>query len=52
MTNRLTALVLVAAIGSILAACGSPSEDVPSLNTDDTQRLKATAVVEEEPLDD
>lgn len=46
MTNRLAALVLVAAIGSILVACGSTAEDVPSLEA------TPTAAVGEEPLDD
>lgn len=46
MTNRLAVLVLVAAIGSILVACGSASEDVPSLS------VTPTAAVEVEPLTD
>ena len=52
MTTKLAKLILVTVIGLILVACGSDSNDVPSLNTDDTQRVESTAAVEEEPLDD
>ena len=51
-TIKLIQLTLVAAIGLVLAACGSDSEDVPSLNTEDTRVVEPTAAVEEEPLDD
>ena len=40
MTNRLARLMLVAVIGLILVACGSDSSDVPSLNTEGTQRVE------------
>ena len=46
MTNKLAMLILVAAIGLVLAACGSASGDVPSLGA------TPTAVAEEETLDD
>ena len=46
MTSRLTTLVLLAAIGLVLAACGSDSDDVPSLEA------TPTAVVAEDTLDD
>jgi len=46
MTNKLAKLMLVAAVGLVLAACGSTSDGVPSLGA------TLTAVVEEEPLDD
>jgi hypothetical protein len=46
MTARLTALVLLAATGLFLVACGSGSDDVPSLGA------TPTAVVEEKTLDD
>ena len=46
MTNRLARLMLVAVIGLVLAACGSDSGDVPSLEA------TPTSVVEEEALDD
>jgi hypothetical protein len=52
MTTKLAKMILVTGIGLSLVACGSDSNDVPSLNTDDTQRVESTAVVEEEPLDD
>ncbi len=57
MTNRLTKSILVAAIGLVLAACGSDSGDVPSLNTEDTQVAEpATGAVAanaaDAPLDD
>jgi len=52
MTTKLAKLILVTVSALILVACGSDSNDVPSLNTDDTQRVEYTAVVEEEPLDD
>lgn len=52
MTTKLAKMILVTGIGLILVACGSDSNDVPSLNTDDTQGVESTAVVEEEPLDD
>jgi len=46
MPNKLTRLVLLAAVGLLLAACGSVSDDVPSL------RATPTRVVEEKTLDD
>ena len=46
MTNKHVGLILVIAIGLVLAACGSASDDVPSLGA------TPTAVVEEEALDD
>jgi hypothetical protein len=46
MTDKLTTLVFLAAIGLVLVACGSNINDVPSLGA------TPTAVVEEEPLDD
>ena len=46
MTNKLTTLVFLAAIGLFLVACGSASDDVPSLEA------TPTAVVEEKTLDD
>ena len=52
MTNKLIKLILVAAIGLVLAACGSDSDDVPSLNTEDTPVVEPTTVVEDEPLND
>jgi len=57
MTNNLARLILVIVSALTLVACGSNSSDVPSLNTDDTQRVESAtdavdAVVEEEPLDD
>ena len=52
MKNKLAKLLLVAAIALMLVACGSNASDVPSLNTEGTQRAEPTAVVEEEPLDD
>lgn len=45
MTNRLTTLILVAVMGLVLAACGSASDDVPTLGA------TPTAVVDDEPLD-
>ena len=45
MTYKLAMLILVAAIGLVLVACGSASGDVPSL------AATPTAVIEEEPLD-
>ena len=52
MTNKLIKLILVAAIGLILVACGSDSSDVPSLNTEDTQRVEPTADAADAALDD
>jgi hypothetical protein len=52
MKNKLAKGILVAVISLMLVACRSNSSDVPSLSTDDTQRVKSTAVVEEEPRDD
>jgi hypothetical protein len=46
MTARLTALILLVATGLFLVACGSGSDDVPSLGA------TPTAVVEEKTLDD
>ena len=44
--------MLAAAVGLILAACGSDSKDVASLNTVDTQQVEAAEPIVEEPLDD
>jgi hypothetical protein len=53
MTNKLTKLILLAVIGILLlAACGSNSEDVPSLNTEDTQVVEPTADAADDVLDD
>lgn len=52
MTNRLAVLVLVAVIGLSLVACGSNSSDVPSLDTEDTQRAEPTAESADATLDD
>ena len=46
MKNKTAKLILVVAIGLLLAACGSSSNDVPSLGA------TPTAVVEQETLDD
>lgn len=46
MKNKTTKLILVVAISLLLAACGSTSDDVPSLEA------TPTAVVEQETLDD
>jgi hypothetical protein len=46
MKTKTAKLILVAAIGLLLAACGSAAEDVPSL------RATPTAFVEQEILDD
>lgn len=46
MTNKLAKLILVVAIGMVLAACGSESEDVASL------AATPTAAVEDAVLDD
>jgi len=46
MTTKLPALVLLAAVGLVMAACGSGAADVPSLEA------TPTSVVEEETLDD
>jgi len=44
MTNKLAKLILLAAIGLVLVACGSASDDVPSLTTtEDTQVVTPTA---------
>jgi hypothetical protein len=52
MTNKLAKLILVAVIGIlVLAACGSDSEDVPSLN-EDTQVVEPTAEAADAALDD
>jgi hypothetical protein len=40
-------LILVMAIGLFLVACGSGSDDVPSLNTDDTQLVEPTAAADD-----
>ncbi len=47
MTNKLLKLILIAVLG-ILAACGSDSEDVPSLATKDTQEAKPTKTLDDE----
>ena len=52
MTKRLARLILVALIGLALAACGSDSNDVPSLNAEDTQRAEPTADLADAALDD
>ena len=46
MINKLSKLMLVAAIGLVLAACGSESSDVPSLGA------TPTPAVDKAPLDD
>ncbi len=43
MTNKLARLILLTAMSLLLAACGSDSSDVPSLNIEDTQRVEPTA---------
>jgi hypothetical protein len=52
MTNRMAVMVLVTAIGFVLVACSSTSDDVPSFDTGAGQQADPTAVVEEEPLGD
>ena len=52
MKNKLAKLMLVAAVGLLLFSCRSSSNEVASLNNDETQRGKPTAVVEDEPMND
>jgi hypothetical protein len=52
MTNKLARLILVITIGWVLVACGSASDDVPSLNTEDTQVAEPTADAADAVLDD
>ena len=53
MTGKLAKLVLIAAIGLVLVACGSDSGDVPSLRTtEDTQVVEPTADAADAVLDD
>jgi len=42
MTNKLAKLIPVAVITLILVACGSDSNDVPSLSSEGTQRAEPT----------
>ncbi len=42
MTNKLMKLILVTAIGLVLAACGSDSNDVASLRTTENTQVEAT----------
>jgi hypothetical protein len=49
MTNKLPKILLIAVLGILaLAACGSDSEDVPSLATKDTQEVKPTQALDDE----
>jgi hypothetical protein len=50
MTNNLAKLILVIVSALLLVACGSNSSDVPSLNTEGTQRIEPTtdAALDEE----
>jgi hypothetical protein len=50
MKNKWAKWMLVAAMGLMIVACRSKTNDVPSLDTE--QRTTPTATVEEEPLDD
>ena len=50
MRNKWVKWMLVAAIGLVIVACRSKTNDVPSLDTE--RRATPTAAVEEEPLDD
>jgi hypothetical protein len=53
MADKLTRPTLWAVIGILLlAACGSNSDDVPSLNTEDTQVVEPTAEAADGVLDD
>ncbi len=52
MTNKLAKLILVAVTGLTLVACGSDSNDVPSLDTENTQRAEPTANAVDSALDD
>ena len=53
MTSKLARLILVAAIDLVLVACGSASDDVPSLRTtEDTQGVEPTADAADDRLDD
>jgi hypothetical protein len=52
MKNQLAKLILVIAIGVVLVACGSGSDDVPSLDTDDTQVVEPATAAADDVLDD
>ena len=53
MANKLARPIRWAVIGILLlAACGSNSDDVPSLNTEDTQGVEPTAEAAGDVLDD
>ena len=52
MANKPRKLILLVAIALVLVACGSDSDDVPSLNTEDLQIVKPTADAADDVLDD
>ena len=51
MTKKLAKLILVAAIGLVLAACGSDSNDVATLKTTEDTRVEATGEATDSTLD-
>lgn len=51
MTNKSVILILAITIGLVLVACGADSDDVPSLNTEDTQVAPGTDAADSDAAD-